>query len=272
MKNDRQSAASCPACSASEASTVAAWSDWEREAAARDDGPMRIASAEASGYAARKPDFSRCLTCRSVYLHPLPDAKELAAFYQNYHRTGDFVRKAEKKVARAWRRIAFLRHRAPGKKFLEIGANIGAGAEAARRLGFSATAIEPDKEASSAGEALFSEVRHVAGMLEDLAPQEQFDFIYMAEVIEHVPDPLAFMKRVASHMAPGAILFATTPDAGHWRTPNNIMSYKSMIPPEHVVLFTQTGLRALFERAGLKQVRFRPHLKPGIRVTAVKSN
>lgn len=231
---------------------------------------MRLAAANASGYGSRRPDFMKCKSCRSVFLWPPPCAEELSVFYQNYHRTGDFVRKAEKKVARAWRRILLLRRRAPGKRFLEIGANIGTGAEAARRLGFSATALEPDREANAAGAELFPEVRHIAGMLEDLPGPEKFDFIYMAEIIEHVPDPLAFMKRVAAHMAPGAVLFATTPDAGHWRTPKNIMTFKSMIPPEHVVLFTCAGLRALFEQAGLSRVRFRPHLKPGIRVTAVR--
>lgn len=270
MDAQRQNLSPCPACGEAAATRVARWSDWEREARTRPDGPMRLTAAESSGYAARRPEFAKCAACNSFYLAPPPSPEEVSAFYQNYHRTGDFVRKAEKKVARAWRRIALLRFRAPGKDFLEIGANIGAGAEAARRLGFSATALEPDGQASASGADLFPKVRHVAGMLEDLAPSDQFDFIYMAEIIEHVPNPLVFMECVVSHMRPGAILFATTPDAGHWRTPKNIMAFKSVIPPEHIVLFTCSGLRALFERAGLNHIRFRPHLKPGVRVTARK--
>lgn len=266
---------SCPACDAGNAARIAGWADWETEAARREDGPMRLAAAKASGYARRLPDFLRCGSCGSVFASPPPTPDEVAAFYQNYHRTGDFVRKAEKKVARAWRRIALVSLmngslRAQGKRFLEIGASIGTGAEAARRLGFAATALEPDWEASAVGADLFPQVRHVAGMIDALSDADQFDFVYMAEIIEHVPDPLGFMKSVAAHMAPGAIVFATTPDAGHWRTPKNIMAFKSMIPPEHIVLFTCAGLRALFERAGLSRVRFRPHPKPGVRATAIK--
>lgn len=270
MNRESRNTAPCPACGGETTGRIAGWTDWEREAERRADGRMRLAAAAASGYAARRPDFLKCAACGSVYLSPAPSPDEVASFYQNYHRTGDFVRKAEKKVARAWRRIALMRFGAPGGNFLEIGANIGAGAEAARRLGFRATALEPDREAHAAGAALFPQVRHVAGLLEDLDPSERFDFVYMAEIIEHVPDPLAFMKRVASHMKPGAVLFATTPDAGHWRTPKDIMTFKSIIPPEHIVLFTCKGLRALFHRAELSRVRFRPHLKPGVRASARK--
>jgi len=260
----------CPACAGTGGHVIARWRDWAHAAPSRSGGLMRLEAAQHCGYAQKKPDFLQCATCRSVALHPTPTPDEIAAFYQNYHATAGFTRKAEKKVARAWRRIALMRHRAPGRNFLEVGANIGVGAEAARRLGFNATAVEPDREATAAGEKLFPGVRHVAGMVEDLPRGPAFDFIYMAEIVEHVPDPLRFMTAIASRMTPGAVLFATTPDIGHWRQPKNFLDRKPVIPPEHIVLFTRPGLRALFERAGLAKIRFRPHPKPGIRVTAIK--
>ena len=262
--------AECPACAAKGAHLVARWSDWEQAAPARPGGAMRLEAARACGYADKRPDFIGCNNCGSVWLDPLPTARELADFYQGYHATDDFLRKAEKKVARAWKRIALLRWRAPGKRFLEVGANIGVGAEAARRHGFTATAVEPDRAASAAGEALFPHVRHFVGMIEELEEGPAFDLVYTAEIIEHVPDPAAFMRHIVSRMTPGALVFATTPDIGHWRQPKRFIERKSVIPPEHVVLFTVKGLRALFERTGLQRVRFRPHLKPGVRASAVK--
>ncbi len=40
---------------------------------------------------------------------------------------------------------------------------------------------------------------------------EKYDFITMGEVLEHVEDPIALLKRVASFLNPGGTLYITTP-------------------------------------------------------------
>lgn len=41
-----------------------------------------------------------------------------------------------------------------------------------------------------------------------------FDFIYATEVLEHVPDPLAFLQEIKRTLTPNGILLLTTPRAG----------------------------------------------------------
>lgn len=198
----------------------------------------------------------------------IPTGPQLAAFYSNYHATDDFVRKAPKKVNRALKRLLPFRLVGGGGRFLEVGASIGTAAEAARRLGYEATAQEIDPDAVARGRTMYPNVAFVEGFLSDVPETDRYDFIYAAEVIEHVPDPDEFAAQLLSRLAPGGRLFVTTPDAGHKKRPEPFMTWGSVKPPEHITLFTQSGLRALLERAGFERVRFYPHAKPGIRLTA----
>ena len=259
---------SCPACSGSGGADIASWADWEAAAQNRPDGAMRLEAAEIAGVAATSPALWRCEDCASVSMRPPPSADQLDAFYQNYHAVDSFLAKADKKVARARRRIRALSFLTKGRRFLDAGASIGAAAEAARQLGFEATAVEIDRIAVNHGMRLYPDIEFVNGVVGDVESSRIFDVIYAAEIIEHLIDPAEFARQIHRRLAPGGVLFLTTPDAGHFRRPKNLLDWKSVKPPEHVTLFTRKGLRALFEEAGLEKIFFKPHLKPGVRMIA----
>ncbi|MGF1544775.1 MAG: class I SAM-dependent methyltransferase [Parvularculaceae bacterium] len=258
----------CLACDGGDLSLAMAWRDWVAACAKRPDGPGRLAAAEACGVAAAAPDLLACADCGAISMAPVPGDDQLAAFYQNYHATDDFVRKARKKTRRAIRRLLPFRLLAgAGASFLEVGASIGVGAEAARRLGFRAVAQEIDANAVARGGALHPRVEFICGPLDDAAARGPFDMIYCAEVIEHVPSPRSFAAQLYALAAPGARLFLTTPDAGHPRRPA-LDRWGSVKPPEHVTLFTKRALTTVFENAGFERPRFFPYAKPGVRMVA----
>ena len=84
-----------------------------------------------------------------------------------------------------------------------------------------------------------------------LAPQaidEKFDVIVMGEVLEHVEDPLAFLKGLKALAAPGAHIFITT-----------CLNAPAI---DHIYLFrTQSDVADLFAAAGMtiKDQRIIPH-------------
>ncbi|MEZ5894747.1 MAG: class I SAM-dependent methyltransferase, partial [Parvularculaceae bacterium] len=227
-----------------------------------------LEAARACGVAACEPELRRCCACGSVAMSPLPQDEELSAFYQHYHAAESFIAKANKKIARAQRRLAPLKFAVKGRQFLDVGASIGTAAEAARRLGFEATALELDRAAIEQGQAMFPGVDFIAGTMADLPAGAAFDIIYMAEIIEHVTEPSLLAQQAFERLRPGGLVFLTTPDAGHFRRPKNFLDWKSVKPPEHVTLFTKKGLRALFAAAGFDPIIFMPHLKPGVRMIA----
>lgn len=266
----------CPLCRHPERKLAASWADWEASLAHREDGPMRLEAGRACGVAADGPDLMECLACGSVGMSLIPTGEQLGRFYSHYHMTEGFLAKAEKKIARARKRLRLLSLMAPKrpggpKRFLEIGASIGTAAEAARRKGFEAHAVEIDADAIAKGRELFPEVHFIEGQMEDVPRDEPFQFLYGAEVIEHVPDPGAFLRACHERMAKGGVLFMTTPDCGHPRRPQPLLNWHSVKPPEHINLFTKAGMKALLAENGFERFWLPPHAKPGMRIIARKT-
>lgn len=234
---------------------------------------MRLEAGRACGVAEDAPDLLQCTACGSVGMSAIPDDRQLAAFYANYHMTEGFVAKAAKKVARARKRLVLLGFLAPrragGKRrFLELGASIGTAAEAARRAGFEPHAVEIDLGAIEKGRELFPDIHFIAGEIDAVPGAEPYQLLYGAEVIEHVPDPGDFLDHCRRLLAPGGVLFLTTPDCGHRKRPEPLLAWHSVKPPEHINLFTKAGMSALLSAHGFERHYLLPHAKPGMRVIA----
>jgi SAM-dependent methyltransferase len=98
-----------------------------------------------------------------------------------------------------------------------------------------------------------------------------FDVITAIEVIEHVPQPVAFMCYVAELLAPGGVFFLTTGNAEPHRDQLTTWSY--VHPDVHVCYYEPRTLAELYRRAGLEAVRagFLPGFDDIIRYKVLKT-
>jgi SAM-dependent methyltransferase len=108
---------------------------------------------------------------------------------------------------------------------------------------FSATAVE---RARSAG----LDVRHGTIAREDLEAGS-FDLIRAGHVIEHVPDPVAFLRRGRDLLAPGGRMHVITPNFGSLSARVFRTYWWGLDAPRHLVLFTPAALRSAAGAAGL---------------------
>lgn len=240
------------------------------QAVALDDAPRQVLlNYLGQREQARFDTIAECDGCGVLRIEPMPSPEELGRFYASYVGDAGYSKRLDSKIRRATKRLKKLRPRikAARPSFLDVGCNLGAAVEAARRLGFEAHGIEIGAESVEKAKQLFSECQFRAASAEELAATgAQFDLVYCTEVIEHVADPVGFVRALAQLVKPGGLLYLTTPDAGHWRRPKDFLSWHEVKPPEHVSWQTKRSLRHLFTNNGFATPSFQFTLKPGIRM------
>lgn len=214
--------------------------------------------------------LSHCLDCKTFFASDY-EAETSSALYNDYAPNTMYVSKPASKTRRAKNRLARLKRKFGGSRFLDVGCNVGYAVEAARQVGYQATGIDLNPKAIELAKQMFPQCRFFSGYLDQLiAAGEKFDLIYCAEVIEHVPEPHGFAAQLAALLAPGGAMFMTTPDSGHWRRDRVFANWHEVFPPEHLIWFNRTSLAMVLKKAGFDDVRYRFNLKTGLRAYATK--
>jgi len=102
-----------------------------------------------------------------------------------------------------------------GLAVLDIGCGGGLVAEPLTRLGAEVTGIDPAPETVEAAKAHAAgarlDIAYRAATAEELADEgKSFDAVLLLEVVEHVPDVPAFLKRIAPLVKPGGVMILST--------------------------------------------------------------
>lgn len=136
---------------------------------------------------------------------------------------------------------------------LDVGCGSGAFLRRMRDAGWDAMGMEPDPQAAARlcqahALAVFSSIEAVE------AQGRRFDLITLSHVVEHLPDPVAVLRRLGALLKPGGRLVATTPNVLSWGARRFGACWRGLEPPRHFNVFSPQSLAEAMERAGL-QVR-----------------
>lgn len=182
----------------------------------------------------------------------------------------EFARKREKKLRRTARRVAYLKRRMKGPRIVDVGSNVGYFVESARRAGLAAEGIEINPGLCAEAARQFPECHFTNAALEDFSGGAgRFDAVYCSEVIEHVPDVTDFATRLLGLLAPGGILYLTTPALEEYMKGGQVS--RDLGAPDHRLYFSRKNIVPFLTRIGFKEPRHKWALGGGLQVLANKA-
>jgi SAM-dependent methyltransferase len=148
----------------------------------------------------------------------------------------------------------------PGSRVLEFGCASGYMSLVLReRLGASVVGVELDAEAARLAATHCDRV--LVGDAEELDLEaelgpERFDTILFADVLEHLRDPAALLRRVRPFVAEGGVVVASIPNVAHASVRLALLAgsfryrEEGLLDQGHLRFFTREGIQDLFEGAG----------------------
>jgi len=148
----------------------------------------------------------------------------------------------------------FLDDLPPGRVF-DVGCGDGQFLNHVSRLGWKAAGVDFDAAAIEAGRSKYGLDLKVGDFQTCPVEESAFDAVTMSHVIEHVPDPVACLKKCGRMLKPGGRLVVSTPNVrslGHQRFKH---SWRGLEQPRHLHIFSPGLLGECARRAGLEVVR-----------------
>jgi SAM-dependent methyltransferase len=138
----------------------------------------------------------------------------------------------------------------PGGRALDIGCGNGRFMDRIQRHGWDVIGVDTSLAAAAAARESFGITVHV-GTVED-APIDDgsLDFVHMSHVIEHLPQPVATLRRVALVLRPGGRLYVETPNIDSLAFRWTREYWFALDAPRHLWLFGPATLRRALAECG----------------------
>jgi len=142
------------------------------------------------------------------------------------------------------------------RNYLEVGCGYGLSLDFAGHIfGWDARGIDPSPLAAAGKEQLGLNLHSGYLKLGEPLDGAPFDVVMCSEVIEHVPDPDAFVKTLAGVLADDGYLILTTPNEACVRPdgpPGTLLP--AITPGFHLMVFSEKGFHDLLVRNGFPHV------------------
>jgi 2-polyprenyl-3-methyl-5-hydroxy-6-metoxy-1,4-benzoquinol methylase len=209
--------------------------------------------------------------CALVWLSPAPATEALEQLYGSYYTHSDII--AGRTAIRAARaiyrlcvdallaiigvlaqkrraRLMFLGGESPAT-LADIGCGDGGFLRSMADRGWQVTGVDFDAAAVAFARGRGLDV--TLGTAESLLKGgRRFDVVTASHVIEHLPDPEAFLFQCRSLLRPGGKIVIKTPNSASFGHHRYGRDWRGLEPPRHLQIFTRPSLIACAAKAGLR--------------------
>lgn len=207
----------------------------------------------------------QCQNCGLVFVSPRPDAHELYALYgETYFQNSDsgtvgytnYI-KDEPNIRKTFqRRLRRLEQFVTRKgTALDVGCAAGFFLAEAQARGWQVEGLDVSTFAVNYTRDRFGFPAQQGSFTDLDFPHAPYDLITLWDVIEHVPDPQAYIKRAAELLGSGGVIALATPDVDSipaHLTGKRWVGYK--LSEEHLYYFSRKTLSRMLNDAGFEVV------------------
>ncbi|EKP04882.1 MULTISPECIES: class I SAM-dependent methyltransferase [Leptospira] len=211
-------------------------------------------------------NHSKCNQCRTIFLNPLPTKDSLNAFYKSTKMEeaveAEIAKNSAERILNKEKKVYFVNNRIlplqkfikPEAKIFDVGCGVGSFIRAMNDSGYSVRGCDLSNVSINVGKSLLglNDYDIFYGDYNSI-PEEDYDMITLWTVIEHLLYPEEALSFIRKKLNSGYLLLEF-PCADSLMMDLYGKHYFWIMPPYHINLFSQEGLRCLLERAGFEIV------------------
>lgn len=216
----------------------------------------------------------RCLTCGHLQLFRLPTMEEETEFYRIDNQARTQTGKPEMELWRqktaldTVRRIAWVRSLSSDPcSILDIGCGYGFFVDGLTQLTYQALGIDINEERLELARSTL-QGKFLNAQIDEVfiaKHQKSYDIVTVFHVLEHLRQPVAFLRDCTSLLAPGGYLLIEVPNANDALVTEN-KAYRAFYwQRAHLSYFDATRLELGLRRAGLRKFDIRGIQRYGLR-------
>ncbi len=208
-------------------------------------------------------DIIECEACGFIHVNPIPTVEELTTTYRHdYYEKTKPLSLTRYMEDEAWYQIqyndrydSFDEHKKNGPgRILDVGCGPGLFLKCGKERGWETVGIEPSTQAAEKARSFGIDT--IEDFLSDeLAPRlGQFDVVHTSLVLEHIPNPIDFLRTIHSVTKPGGLICVTAPNDYNpfQHALREVDGFKPwwVVPTHHLNYFTPESMSRLLENTG----------------------
>ena len=203
-------------------------------------------------------------TCGLAFLWPRPTEEMLEKIYsEEYYKSWGVAGESDE-LPRQMKHLTFASRLreiealipSPGK-VLDVGCATGYFLEVAQSFGWEVAGVELSAYSAGLAAAKFGKLIFNGTLEQASYSDASFDLVTLSDLIEHVPDPVAFLNEVRRILKPGGVVMIVTPDLQSLA--ERVMRGKwSHYKLEHIYYFSPVTIDTCLKKSGFIPVRTEP--------------
>jgi 2-polyprenyl-3-methyl-5-hydroxy-6-metoxy-1,4-benzoquinol methylase len=201
----------------------------------------------------------RCLACGLIYQNPRPSEKERLNSYQHYLPKGaDEIEAWGRMMAPVFQKGGDLIERhMPQGRLLDVGTGYGFFLDLMHARGWDVIGLEVSRAGAHYGQKRWG--LHILPQPWEKASfhEGEFDVVTAFYVIEHLPDPLAFLREVNRIVRPGGMILLRYPHTTPIKDILSCIRVKNNLYhlPYHLCDFSPTTMHRALVQAGFTEIK-----------------